>query len=257
MSKFNLTEVTKNMKTSVEKHTPEILMGFGIAGMLSTTILAVKATPKAIKLIEEKKEETGKDKLSVVDTVKTTWKCYIPAAIIATVSTGCLIGSSKVSLKRNAVLATAYKIAENTHKEYRDKVIETIGEKKEQLIKDKVAKHKVEKNPVGNCEVIITDMGNTLCYDTISGRYFKTDINKIKKLENELNLRLRNENYISLNDFYDGVGLERIKLGDELGWNIDKGYIEFEFSSQLAEYDQPCLVISYSIAPKYEYWKVY
>lgn len=257
MSKFNLADVTNNVKTSVEKYTPEILMGFGIAGMLTTTVLAVKATPKAMRLIEEKKKETGVEKLNAIQTIKTTWKCYIPAASIAAVSTSCLIGSSKVSFKRNAVLATAYKIAESAHKEYRDKVIETLGEKKEELIKDKVAKKKIEDNPVENREIFITDVGNTLCYDTISGRYFKTDINEIKKAENELNFRMLNENYVSMNDFYDLVGLERTQMGDELGWKVENGRIRLSFSSQLTAKDEPCLVISYSIAPKYEYWKVY
>lgn len=256
MSKFNFGDFTNNVKTSLVKYSPEILMGIGIAGMLTTTVLAVKATPKALKLIEEKKKETQTDKLTPVETVKTTWKCYIPAATTAVASTACLIGSSRVSSKRNAVLATAYKIAETAHKEYRDKVVETIGEKKETEVRDKIAKDHVEKNPVNNCEVFITDVGNTLCYDTLSGRYFKTDINKIKKVENILNLRLRNENYVSLNDFYNEVGLDRIRLGDELGWNIDDGYLELQFSSQLTDNDEPCLVIMYSVAPERDYWKL-
>lgn len=255
MSKFNFGDFTNNVKTSLIKHSPEILMGMGIAGMLTTTVLAVRATPKALKLIEEKKKETQTDKLTPVETIKTTWKCYIPAATTAVASTACLIGSSRVSSKRNAVLATAYKIAETAHKEYREKVIETIGEKKEAEVRDKVAKEQIEKKPVNNCEVIITDMGNTLCYDSVSGRYFKTDINKIKKAENTLNYNMLNENYTSLNDFYSEVGLDRIKLGDELGWNIDDGKIELHFSSHLTSNDEPCLVIQYNVAPKYNYWK--
>lgn len=257
MAKNSLANFANSAKASIEKHSPEILMGIGISGMFTAIILAVKSTPKACKLIEEKKNETGVEKLKPIDTFKATWKCYIPAAVTAVASTGCLIGSSRVSLKRNAALATAYKIAETSLKEYRSKVIETIGEKQEEIIRDKVAKDKIEKNPVGKNEVIITDMGNTLCYDALSGRYFKTDVTKIKRIENELNRRLLNDNYVSLNDFYDELGLERIQLGDELGWKVDEGYIELEYSSQLTEYDQPCLVIGYNIAPKRDYWKVY
>ena len=120
---MNLPQVTKNVKLTLHRHTPEILVGFGIAGMLTTTVLAVKATPKALRLIEEKKKEEGVDKLTPVETVKVAWKCYIPAAAVATVSTGCLIGASSISGRRNAVLATAYKLAETAHKEYKEKVL--------------------------------------------------------------------------------------------------------------------------------------
>lgn len=94
---------------------------------------------------------------------------------------------------------------------------------------------------------------NTLCYDAVSGRYFKGDIEKIKKAECELNRQMRDEMYISLNDFYYEIGLDNIKLGDELGWNIDDGYIDLSFSSQLASDGTPCLVIDYTIAPRYDF----
>lgn len=257
MSKLNLAEITKNTKISIEKHTPEILMGFGIAGMITAIVVAVKDTPKAVKLIEEKKAEKGSDKLTVGETIKTAWKCYIPTTVIAATSTACLIGSSKINLKRNAVLATAYKIAESAHREYRDKVIETFGEKKEKAVKDKIAKDKIDSNPSRNCEIYITNNGNTLCYDVLSGRYFRTNIDKIKKVENELNRRMLIEGYISLNDFYDEIGLKQTKMGDELGWKIECGYLNLSFSSQLTEEDEPCLVVDYGVEPKYDYYKLY
>ena len=71
------------------------------------------------------------------------------------------------------------------------KVIEMFGEKKNEAVKDAIAKDKVEKNPVVTREVIITEKGNTLCYDAVSGRYFKGDIEKIKKAECELNRQMR------------------------------------------------------------------
>lgn len=255
MNKPNFTEIADNMKTAISKHSPEILIGFGIAGMLSSTVLAVKATPKAMKLIEEKKREKNVDKLTAIETVKVAWKCYIPSAATAAASTACLIGASSIHAKRNAVLATAYKIAETTHREYRDKVIETIGEKKEAAIRDKVDKEKLEKNPVNTCEVIITDDGDTLCYDSHSGRYFKININRLKRIENELNRRIYSDNYYSLNDLYREIGLEPIKLGDDLGWNLDDGYIALDLGSQLTADDKPCVVIRYSVTPKYNYWK--
>lgn len=249
-------EITKSflsLKTAIKKHSPEILTGIGIAGMITTTVMAVRATPKALILIEERKEEIGAEKLEAMDMVKTTWACYIPAAITGTLSVACLIGASSVNARRNAALATAYTLSESALKDYQGKVIEMFGEKKNEAVKDAVAKDKVEKNPVVTREVIITEKGNTLCYDAISGRYFKSDIEKIKKAECELNRQMLDDMYVSLNDFYYEIGLDSVKLGDELGWNVDSGYIDLSFSSQLASDGTPCLVIDYSVAPRYDY----
>lgn len=242
-----------SLKTAIKKHSPEILTGIGIAGMITTTVMAVRATPKALILIEERKEEIGAEKLEAMDMVKTTWACYIPAVITGTLSVVCLIGASSVNARRNAALATAYTLSESALKDYQGKVIEMFGEKKNEAVKDAVAKDKVEKNPVVTREVIITEKGNTLCYDAISGRYFKSDIEKIKKAECELNRQMLDDMYVSLNDFYYEIGLDGVKLGDELGWNVDSGYIDLSFSSQLASDGTPCLVIDYSVAPRYDY----
>lgn len=253
MKKGDIQKIAKNVQSKLNQHSPEILTGLGIAGMLSTTVLAVKATPKALKLIEEKKKEVGDEELTKIEVVKTCYKCYIPAAVTASVSMACLIGANSVNARRNAVLATAYRLSENAFTEYREKVVETFGEKKEQKVRDEIAKDKIEANPVKNNEVIITEKGNTLCYDVISGRYFKSDIDKIRKAENIINKRLMSDMYISLNEFYDLIGLPYTQLGFELGWNIDDSLVEIEFSTQLAEDDTPCIVIDYSVAPKYNY----
>ncbi len=253
MNKPNLSKIAKWIRTAISKHSPEILTGIGIAGMVTTTVMAVRATPKALILIEDKKVENDVDELTPVETIKTTWTCYIPAAITGCLSIFCLIGANSVNARRNAALATAYTLSESALKEYQEKVIEAIGEKKEQSVRDAVAKDRIDRNPVSNREVIITERGNTLCYDVISGRYFKSDIDKLKKVENELNRQMRDEMYISLNEFYYEIGLNPTNIGDDLGWSIDHGYIDLNFSSQLAEDGTPCLVINYQVAPRYEY----
>lgn len=270
MSKIDFSRVMKSVQTTVVKHSPEILTGLGIAGMVSSTVLAVRATPKALILIEDEKrrqnnenmdraEAEGQevcqhvDKLKLWEVVKTTWKCYIPSTVTCAMSIACLIGASSVNARRNAALATAYTLSENALKEYQEKVVETIGEKKEQAVRDAIAKDRIEKDPVSTKEVIITEKGNTLCYDAISGRYFKSDIDKLRKAENYLNRQMMNDLYISLNDFYDEVGLPHTRTGNDLGWKLDRGFLELRFSSQLAEDGTPCLVVDYNIAPEYDY----
>lgn len=253
MGKLNLSNIAKGVRTAMKKHSPEILTGIGIAGMITTSVLAVRATPKALILIEDKKDEEGVDKLTPVETIKAAWPCYIPAAVTGALSVACLIGASSVNVRRNAALATAYTLSESALKDYQEKVIETIGEKKEQDVRDAVAKDRISRDPVSCKEVIITERGNALCYDVISGRYFKSDIDKLKKAENELNRQMRDEMYISLNEFYYEIGLKGTSIGDDLGWNIDNGYINLDFSSQLADDGTPCLVVNYHVEPRYDY----
>lgn len=256
MSKIKFKPLIKTIRSGLAKHSPAILTALGITGMIGTTVLAVKATPKALDLIENKKEELDKDKLTVVETVKATWKCYAPAAVTCVTSAACLIGASSVHTKRNAALATAYKLSESALIEYRDKVVETIGEKKEQSVRDAIAKDHVEKNPVTNNEVIITDRGYTLCYDELSGRYFYSDIEKIKKAANELNRQMLNDMYVSLNELYYELGLEGTKLGEQMGWNVDRGLIDLKFSATVSADDRPCIVLDYRVPPMYDYQNV-
>ena len=253
MSKFNLSQIAKSTQAAIRKHSPEILMGLGIAGMITTTVMAVQATPKALRRIDAKKEELDTSKLTPLETIKATWTCYIPAALVGGLSVGCLLGSNSVNLKRNAALATAYTLSESALREYQDKVVETIGEKKEQIVRDALAKDTVEKNPVTNREVIVTDRGNVLCLDVLSKRYFQSNQDLLSKAVNDLNRRMRDENYISMNDYFIEIGLEETDIGDEFGWNIDRGYIELAFSSQIATDGRPCLVVGHYNRPNYEY----
>ena len=248
----------KNTKCFLGKHSPEILTGIGIGGMVTSTVLAVKATPKALALLEEARtneDGTLEDKLTIVETVKVAWKPYVPAIAVGIASISCIIGASRVNYKRNAALATAYALSERTLINYRDKVIETLGEKKEKEVRDKISQDEIDKKPISSSQVIITPKGNTLFMDSITGRYFRSDLDSIKKAVIELNMEISHQNYISLNEFYSNIGLDRISNGDNLGWNIDNGYVEIDYSTCLADNDEPCIVIDYISQPKYDFDK--
>ena len=276
MNMAKLSTMAKQVGFTLKKHSPEILTGMGVIGMLGTVVLSVEATPKALLLLEEKKREINNDireeaianghdvcqqidKLTPVDTVKTVWKCYIPAAVTGVMSIACIIGASNVSARRNAALATAYALSESMVKEYKDKIIEVAGEKKEEKVREAVAKTKLEKDPIQNKEIIMTDKGEVTCYDVWSGRYFKSDMDTMNRVVNELNKRMLDSynGYISLNEFYDEIGLAATKVGNELGWRIDgdRNLIELRFDSQIATDGTPCLVVDFETRPKYEFDK--
>lgn len=253
MSKSTLAKVANSIGGWTSKHSPEILTGIGIAGMITTTVLSVKATPKALLLIDDAEYDKG-EKLTPVETVKVAWKPYIPAAVTGVASVACLIGANSVHLRRNAALAAAYKLSETALTEYREKVVETIGEKKEQVVRDKVGQKQIDKTPVSTNEVIITNKGNTLFLEPLSKRYFRSDVERIRKAENILNKRMLHDigGSVSLNDFYDEIGLEHTDLGDVMGWNSDE-LIEIDITPGISSDDEPCLVIGHYNAPKYHY----
>lgn len=258
MNKTLIKSAFKYLGKITTKYSPEILIAFGITGLITTTITAVKATPKAIESIENRADELGvtSKELPIVEKVKVSWKCYIPSAVLGATSTACIIASNSVSTKRKAALVTAYKLSEAAFADYKDQVVTTIGEKKEEAIRDQVMKKVIDRQPVSNREVIITEKGTTLCFESLSGRYFRSTRDAIEKAVNEFNAELINNNYLTINDFYDYIGLNGTKTGDNLGWKYHglgrNGLIKIRFSSHLADDGEtPCLAMEYEVPPEY------
>lgn len=256
MGKTNFNQLLKTVKTVAVKHSPAILTGIGITGMITTAVLAVKATPKALDIIADIKERHAEDterKAAAKDFVKEVTPLYIPAAVTGVASAACLIGANSIHSKRNAVLAAAYTISDTAYREYREKVIDTMGEKKDKMVKDEIAKDKLKNDPVQNHEVIVTKNGTTLCYDGMFGRYFISDKETILRAITRINRNIVTDMYASLNDFYDEIDIPPVKIGDYLGWNIDDGEIDISFNYDSADDGRPCLVITYNVAPKDRY----
>jgi len=235
------------------KNSPTILTGLAVAGLVSTVISAINATPKALNLLEAERGESHNDadELTKLDVIRITWKCYIPATAIGITTILCIIGANSINLRRTAALASVYSITETAFKEYRSKVVQTIGKSKELAVRDEITSDRIKKNPQGSNEVIFTGKGEVLCYDTLSGRYFKSDIEHIRKTINDLNRDLLSEMFLTVNELYDAIGLAPTKLGYDMGWDLDKGLLEISFSSQLTDDGNPCLVLNYDVTPRF------
>ena len=78
----------KSIKNKLGEKSPEILTGVGIAGMLSSVIFAVKATPKAMQLIEDELEYNLD--ATKMDIFRAAWRPYVPAATTFIFSSACL-----------------------------------------------------------------------------------------------------------------------------------------------------------------------
>lgn len=274
MKKLIMPAGIKKIQKVLTRKSPEILTGIGIAGVITTTVLAVKVTPKALQLIDEAERkkavvwnnenpdyDNGADRIKLTKTeiVKAAWKPYISVVVTGVCSVACIIGANSVHLKRNAALATAYQLSTTAFNEYKEKVVETIGEKKEKVVRQNIAKDKVEKDPVSKTEVFVTGNGTSLFYDVLSGRYFESDMNKVEKAVNNLNWSMNNGNepYISLTQLYDELGLSHTGVSDKIGWKVEDGNIELAVSAQVADDGRPCLVMDFLKAPEYGYDRYY
>lgn len=254
--KFNLTKI----KGVLGKHAPEILLVTGITGVVATAILAARGATKAADILEKKKEELGAEELEKKEVVKAYAAAYAPAVATGIVTVGSIIGSHKIVADRLSSLANAYSLMDDSFKIYKEKVKEAIGEKKEDAIHDKVAKERIEQNPMNEQNVLVVGSGDVWCYDCLSGRYFKSTINKIQKAVNIANEVMKSECYISLNEFYGHLGISPVDkcVGDQIGWSAGK-YVDIRFSSILSGEDcpagegVPCIALEYLIGPKYDY----
>lgn len=265
---LNLKGAAKSLQKTAIKQAPALLTIMGISCMVSSTVLAVRATPKALMLKEKAEMEKNGDisayqeaqTLTPIELVQTCWRCYAPAFIAGTIGAACLIGANSVHLRRNAALAAAYALSESSFKEYKDKALEVVGEKKENDIRNAVAQNDVQKNPPVESAVIDTGFGSNLCRDPICGRYFRCDIEKLKSSLAELNLKLVTDGWVSLNDYYDLLNLPECDIGDDLGWSLNENreVVKLRLSAQLAENESqtPCMVVAFQHGPIYNYDKI-
>lgn len=277
MNKPNVNRCFKTVTRVAKKRGPEILTGLGIAGMITTTVLAVKATPKALYLIKEEKhkqncellEEANKkhqdncakiDKLKPTDVVKVAWKPYIPAMLLGTASVACIIGANSIHASRHAALYSAYKLSETALTEYKDKVKELVPEKKVKEIKQKLAEDKIdkaiEKEPKvkdSESKVIVSGEGDTWFVDPFTNRTFLSTTAKIDAAVNKVNLLLMNDMFASLSDLYDSLGLETTSNSDDIGWCIDDGLIETDYSDAVVRNGRAYIVMDFLKRPEYAY----
>jgi hypothetical protein len=231
----------KNVRNLVSRNASDLLLVGGVGCILGGGLLAIRQTPKAVKLMEEKK--TNKEKAKAVAPL------YIPSVLLTGLGIAQIVCSRNMTNNKIAAMATVYTVSETAFKTYREKVKDIVEPEKYEEIKREVATEKLRRDPIGNKEVIMTTRSDVLIYDNISGRYFKGSVNEIERVANLLNKRMMSEMTVQLNEFYTEIGLLPIKIGCEMGWSIDNESIDIRFDSAIAEDGQPCLVLDYDVVP--------
>lgn len=243
-----------------ERNAPALLTAAGVVGVMNTAVLASVGSYKAALVIRDHEYEDAVDmfedpvELELLEKVRLVWPLYLPAALSAASTIVCVVGVNAIHNRRSAALLSLYSLTETAFQEYKDKVAETVGPNKALAIKDGIAQDRVSADPVTSREVIITGRGDVLCYETMTGRYFQSDMETLRRVENDLNSHIIRDSYVSLNDFCSLVGLPTLPHGEELGWNSNR-LIELQFSGTLSEDGRPCIAVDYNVVPKRHYYK--
>ena len=174
------TKIFYSSKLCLKKHSPEILLAVGIAGTVTSAVMACKETLKVKDILDEKndtvekihtvleKSQKGKIKesyteedaqrdlsLTYVQTTVKLIKLYAPSVLLGSLSISSIVAGHKILSKRNAAIAAAYAVVDKGFKTYRKNVVERFGEDVDKELRlgikaDKVSKDKnLSKNESG------------------------------------------------------------------------------------------------------------
>ena len=164
----------------LNRNASTILTGLGGVGVVVTSVLAVKATPKAMALLQEVNLES-EEPLTKLEVVKVAAPAYIPAAIVGVSTIACIFGANILSKRSQAALTSAYALLDSSYKDYKKKVIEMQGKEFDQAVRQEVAKDKYTGDEKSE------DNDKQLFYEEYSGRYFESTMAEVLKAQYELN----------------------------------------------------------------------
>lgn len=245
----------------LKHYSPTILTCIGAVGVVATAVTAVRATPKALQLIEQAGYEKGSDKnpimdmefteLTPIEMIKVSWKPYIPSIMIGSATIACIFGANVMNRRQQAALTSAYIFLNQTYKEYKDKIEDLYGKDANRKVQREIAKGKCEKLDHSKPE------GDTvLFYESHYGNIFERTMSEVQDAEYRLNRKFALEGEASLNDFFEFLGLPENEIGDALGWSQEiicdfykAPWIDFEHD--LIEMDDglECYIINMDCPP--------
>ena len=237
-----------DIKRVLKRNSSTILTCIGAAGVIFTAVTAVKATPKATRLLDKVKEEKGED-LTTLEKIKVAGPHYIPSILIGAGTIACIFGANVLNKRNQASLASAYALIDNSYKEYKRKVAELYGEEAHKEVISSIAKDKYTD------DIRVGD-NKMLFYDEFSHRYFESTLEDIIKAEYNTNRQLQCNGRVYLNEYYEFLDLEPIPGGTELGWSsciLESHYftewIEFNHEKVILEDCLECCIITIRYDP--------
>lgn len=257
--KEKFVNVYNGVKGKVEKHSPEILMGVGVVGVVTGTVMACRATLKLNDILEEAQETRDKIKevasnpnyedkyteedakkdltINYVQTGVKVAKLYAPAVAVGVAGVGCVLASHDIMKKRNVALSAAYLTVDKSFKEYKQRVVDRFGEEVEKEIRYGIKAEEIVEtytDEEGN-ETTVTETVNTMNPTLYSdyARFFDAaspnwqndpeyNLMFLRAQQQYANDLLRAKGRLFLNDVYEMLGLEKSKAGQIVGWVYDR-----------------------------------
>ncbi|MCX7817553.1 MAG: DUF6353 family protein [Syntrophales bacterium] len=249
----------------LRKHSPEILMGVGVIGVVTSAVMACRSTLKAEEVIDEAKKKIdkihyAKETISVEEYTEQDYKkdlavayvqtgidfvrLYGPAVLVGVASIGCLVGSHNIMRKRNIALVAAYKAVEQSFSDYRKRVVAELGEDKDYQFKHGIKTEVVDGVEIGEdgkkkkTKNVVTTMDpNGISqyarfFDESCVQWSKTpeyNLMFLKCQQNHANDLLHSRGHIFLNEVYDMLGIPRTQEGAVVGWVKGEGddFVDF------------------------------
>lgn len=248
-----LPTVCYNSKSFLKHNSSTILTCIGAIGVVTTTVIGVKTTPKAIKLLDDAKKEKGEE-LTKIEAVIVAGPVYIPTIIIGLSTIACIFGANVLNKHQQAAITSAYALLDNSFKEYKNKVKELYGEDSNRIVRGAIAKDKYNQN-----EIEISE-DKQLFYDEYSGRYFESTFEDVMCAEYHFNRNFTLRGYSYLNEFYEFLGIDTIEEGDVVGWSLYKGettygyqWVDFDHEQVVLDGDLECYLITMPFQPTIDF----
>jgi hypothetical protein len=239
-------------KMYLKRNSSTILTCAGAVGVVATTVTAVKATPKALTLLEEAKKEKGEE-LTKMEVVQVAGPVYIPTALIGAATIACMFGANILNNRHQASITSAYALLDQSYKEYKAKTIELYGEEADGRIREEIAKDNAKGQDLAKDD-------KQLFYDEFSGRYFSSTMEEVIKAEYELNKRLSLYSGVYLNEFYELLDIPPMDYGEHLGWSsgqlmdyIWSDWLDFEHKKVVLDDGLECFIIAFNVDPMFDF----
>lgn len=248
-----MNNLLRRTKLFANRHGGTILTCVGGAGVITTAVLAVKATPKALTSIDHAEEAKG-EKLTKLEIVKVAGPSYIPAIASGLGTLVCIFGANALNKRQQAALISAYAFLDNAHKEYKKKVVDLYGEEADAEVRAAIAKDKYEKANV------VLDDDRKLFFDDFSGRYFESTSADVIRAEYEVNKKISLYGGAEVNEFYELLGIPQLDALRRMGWSTGglmadtwKDWLEFKHDKVVMDDGLECTIISTWPEPMFDY----
>ena len=249
------------IKSFCNENGMNILTGLGVVGVATTAVLAAKATPKALELLQEKdeyKQEVYGEPLTRFEKVLAMAPAYIPAVLTGLATVSCIVGMNRVSYTKQASLISAYTYLNSSYEEYRRKVKEVFGEEGEAKVRAELGREIELYEKYGSLHE------PRLFYDEISNRYFEMSMYEMKEAEYNMNRMFNFLGALKLNEAYEFFNLAPTEYVESVGWAalrdwevIGYSWIEATFDEITTHDGLQAFAIRFNMQPTKDYLQWY